>query len=674
MTLFKNSSKEKVLSETTTFWLSVSGGILVLILISLIVFWLSPKVRIELKILGPDKVRAGEETTFEVVAKNKGNVILENCEVVFQYPKGAISEKAPLETIKIEGKFLPKEEKKFQFKMAFLGKEGEIEDLKAWLNFSPKGKEIVKQQIVSFPVTIAQVPIDLVLDLPEKVEVIPKQTSNLSFRIKYLSLSTTTFSNLKLKVETPPSFTFQESNPVSENLQFDIEKLESGQGGEVEILGKVQAKENEEFPVKVSLVSFVRGEEILLKEVEKRGVTFIPNFFVYQKINGEENFLPFPGQRLHYQIFFKNLQDKPALNLELTVVLEGNLFDFNSIEAPNGEFHPGDNSISWSGEKVSSLRYLTPGEEGNVDFWIKLKNDYLPKDKGDFNPKISSRVFLAGFGKTFTNKVHSLVKISQEGYYHDKYQIFENTGPFPPRVGEATTYTLVWRISNYYNQLENVKVSAYLPSYVKVKTQKAESGSLKIIGSEERVSRYPEIPSDFRFTTPLYYGVRSNDVYYLQIILQEEVPTVYKKTTPITGYFGNVTLSAVKAFQIKFKDEILTPQGLKEAPGYVDELTMKKLNELLAKGLPGGETQIVWELPKIEPGTGVFSQPLMAAFQVEVVPSMKQRGLILTLIKEVNLVGIDQWTTFLVYAKDDAVDTTLPDDPLIEDHSNVQVR
>ena len=52
----------------------------------------------------------------------------------------------------------------------------------------------------------------------------------------------------------------------------------------------------------------------------------------------------------------------------------------------------------------------------------------------------------------------------------------------------------------------------------------------------------------------------------------------------VTGYFGPLTLAAVKRFQQKYWQEILSPWGLtKDQPtGFVGKSTRAKINQLLS--------------------------------------------------------------------------------------------
>ncbi|MDD3940808.1 MAG: peptidoglycan-binding domain-containing protein, partial [Candidatus Pacebacteria bacterium] len=51
---------------------------------------------------------------------------------------------------------------------------------------------------------------------------------------------------------------------------------------------------------------------------------------------------------------------------------------------------------------------------------------------------------------------------------------------------------------------------------------------------------------------------------------------------PITGFFGQQTFEATKAFQKKYASEILTPWDIQDATGYFYKSTQYKANNLLS--------------------------------------------------------------------------------------------
>jgi len=42
-------------------------------------------------------------------------------------------------------------------------------------------------------------------------------------------------------------------------------------------------------------------------------------------------------------------------------------------------------------------------------------------------------------------------------------EVFGYSGPIPPRVGEATTYTIICQVKNYYSLVKDIKVKTVLP-------------------------------------------------------------------------------------------------------------------------------------------------------------------------------------------------------------------
>jgi peptidoglycan hydrolase-like protein with peptidoglycan-binding domain len=672
--------KEKIQSASSSFrtWRASERMALVITLLSaaliLIIFVVTinffvPKTRVEISISHPETAKTGEEITYTVTVKNTGTVLLKNPELVFSYPSFSLPETTLYERRKIEDLY-PRQEKILTFKTRLFGMKGEVRNFETWLNYSKEGgTEIIRSKVAHFSTVISEVPIDLVLDIPEKAPVHPKEKSEFIFRIRYFSFIEETISNLKLSVDFPPDFNFQESIPsMDEGQNFEIAILEPSAAGSVEVTGTFPAgyEIGKELEFSAQLSINLEGIDVPLKKELASAITYEPVFSFSQKINNQESYLPYSGEELYFEIYFENVQDEPLRDLSLTTVLEGSLFDLETIEAPLGTFTEGTSFISWDGEKIPELRYLTPGQEGKVEFWVTLKDDYKPKDISETNTLISNRVILGGFEREFRNRISSLVKITQEGYFRDKYGFFENSGPQPPRVAEATQYTIVWKIENYYNWLEDVVVKASLPTGVSVRSIRPAQGEIKFLTSPTVISSYPDIPTTFRFEEPLYEGLRNAEVAYLQLILKTEVPRLYPARIPATGYFGPITLGAVKGFQEKYKKEILEPQGL-PASGQVDELTRSKLNDLLSKVTPPGFGEVTWEVGKVKPGTGALEDPLTAAFQISFTPEMAQKGEIATLINEIKILAKDQWTGLLLSTNGEAIDTTLPHDPTVKD-------
>mgnify|MGYP000635407757 CR=1 FL=1 len=86
----------------------------------------------------------------------------------------------------------------------------------------------------------------------------------------------------------------------------------------------------------------------------------------------------------------------------------------------------------------------------------------------------------------------------------------------------------------------------------------------------------------------LYYGLMNDpEVRCLQEFLKSQGPEIYPEGL-VTGYFGPLTLSAVKRFQQKYWKEILAPWGLtqNQPTGFVGPTTRAKINQLLLQLQP----------------------------------------------------------------------------------------
>jgi len=427
---------------------------------------------LKLEILAPSEAALAEEIEYLVKYKNNGDIRLEEPRLIFEYPKYSIVEGNVSRIEKSLDDIYPGEEKTISFKAKLLGREGEVRLAKTWLSYRPKNLKARYESATTFTTTIKSVPLTFEFDLPGKIE----SGKDFRFRVNYFSNVTELLTDLRIQVDYPFGFEFIESSPRSlEKNEWVIPVLNKSQGGRIEVSGRLSGEIGEARIFRAKLGIWREGEFISLKETEK-GVEIIkPLIYLRQEINGNPQYIASPEDWLHYEIYFKNIGDDALNNLFMICNLEGEAFDFQTLKSDLGNFEPGDNSVVFDWRRVSKLQYLAPMEEGRVDFWVKLKDD-LGMTK---NPILRNKVFISQVKEEFVTKISSKLEIVQKGYYED--EVFGNSGPIPPKVGEKTSYTIIWQVKNYYSDVKDVKVKAVLPPQVNL-TEK--------IFPEEAVSKF----------------------------------------------------------------------------------------------------------------------------------------------------------------------------------------
>jgi len=161
------------------------------------------------------------------------------------------------------------------------------------------------------------------------------------------------------------------------------------------------------------------------------------------------------------------------------VELDTKALDFESVRASLGSWKKDSRIILWDSRMLPELRALGPYREGRAEFWVKVKDDFSDLRTDDRNLIIISRITIGREKEEFRVPVNSKIELTQQAFYTMPDEVLayfpsdeegkktENIGPAPPVVGETTSYTILWSLKNYFNNLTSVKVRATLPPYVK---------------------------------------------------------------------------------------------------------------------------------------------------------------------------------------------------------------
>lgn len=484
---------------------------LIVAFVSLGFFWWQStsysKEVLKLEILGPKDVSVGENIEYIVRFKNNGNVRLENPELIFEYPTGAIinSEKILLyDSEKLGGNIYPGQERTFKFSTRLLGEEGSIKIAKATLSFKPKDLNMRNEVYTEFLSTIKKVPISLDFNLPSKVTSVDKA---FSFSINYASEVAYSLKDLSIFIDYPNDFEFLYSNPKAlDEKQWDINNLNQYESGKIELSGIKKSDAQSAFTVKMGIWN--NNEFIVLKEVTSWLKVVAPSLYVSQKVNNAYDYVAKRGDSLHFEISFRNIGEEPLRDLILISKLDGSLFDLNTVNAPSAKYAKGDNSLLFESKAFSKLEFLDVDEVGTVEFWVDLKKDITQNILSQSSQKIKNIVSVGQTREEFITKIETDLLAKQHVDTSNKFM--QSSGPYPLQVNKTSKLTIVWEASNTFNDVGGATMRAIIPENgTFIKEESHESNGLTFnqetselvwdIGSVSAGTGYTKEPSRIAF-------------------------------------------------------------------------------------------------------------------------------------------------------------------------------
>jgi len=438
-------------------------AVLVVVAVGYIIFraGIFSKEILKLEILGVENAKIGDEIEYTVVYKNNGNFVLQNPRLTFVLPENSLTEDSKIILIKNLEDIYPGEQNSLKFKARLFGKEGDYKTAKASLSYIPKNITATYESHTTFLTKIDTSPITLTFDLPTKAE----KGKTLQYAVNYFSNIDYPLENLSVRIDPIPGFDFVSADPISlDGLEWKLKTLNKAQGGRINISGIVSGDTNNDLSFVAKLGMWQNGMFVVVKEASSNVQIIQPLLLITQQVNGSGSYVASPGDTLNYKVVFTNIGSTPFDNLYMVARLDGSAFDLSTLQAGNGgQVQSNDNMIIWDYNQVSALKYLDVQQNGEVNFSVKLKKDWVPP-QNEAESVITDSINISQITQKFTVKVSSGLVVSQKAYFLDPN--IQNSGPIPPEVGKATKYTINWEIKNYSGDIKNVKVKAVLPQNV----------------------------------------------------------------------------------------------------------------------------------------------------------------------------------------------------------------
>lgn len=456
---------------------------IVLLIAAISSFWVSgPSFRdkdVAFELEGPTQVTAGDEVVYKIKYSNETRSTLSKLDLVFVYPEGSA-------VLSADGKITdgysddftidklePGEKGEKEFRAFLIGEKGSIKVAKATISFRSGTLSSVFEKNVSLSTTIINAPITLTLVAPPNVV----SGAAIQYILDYRNITDEDTSDLILEFDYPDGFNFRQSDPKPDtgNNSWIIKSIKKGTGSRITISGILTGKEGESKVASVKLKRKISGDYIDYQKASAATVISNPVLGAEISVNSSMDYTASLGDRLQYVIKYSNNSNINFSGMNLSVKLEGDTFDFSTLDTRGGFYDDSSKTITWNPSIVSDFGNFTPGVKGQINFNIALKSSFpslIPGASQDKFVKVSAKFGTmnvpSGFegdevavSSALVTKVTTQPAFNQTVYYNDPN--FGSTGPFPMKVGEETYFTVHWRLTNPGNDVENVQVVSKLP-------------------------------------------------------------------------------------------------------------------------------------------------------------------------------------------------------------------
>ena len=487
----KKSAAQKVsdLWATQFFWLAlififiVGGAVFVF-------FYLSTRGQeATIAIHGNERIEAGKLITLSTSFKNTSRTALREVELSVVLPEGSrvrednIESESPSRIIREIKDLAPGEEGLVEIRVRIFGREGEEKTVQSALLYRPENLRARFSVRTEKAFLISHVPLATTWEITE----ILSRGQEAEFKVRYISNADIPFDNMYIKLEYPPGFTFKESVPqeqVEEGI-WALGTLDPGESGFISVKGIITGDEGEikSFRAGVGTFNEITRQWSAYSEASGETKIAVTPLFISASLERHSGEFINPGESLFFMVRYRNNTSSTIRNVTLRTFLEmgpeldssSGFLDFSSLSIDGkGVFSALDRAVVWGPANVAELRELAPGKEESLSFNIQTKERPPVRRDSDKNliVRLRSRIDAAGIppeleGINLTSedkveyKVRSRILFGARAIYGSSP--ITNSGPLPPKVGEKTTYTIVWEIRNFTNDLRDVEVKATLP-------------------------------------------------------------------------------------------------------------------------------------------------------------------------------------------------------------------
>ncbi|MBU1160024.1 DUF11 domain-containing protein [Patescibacteria group bacterium] len=439
----------------------------------------SSKISIEIE--SPQRVQAGQPSKLDFFIENNNETALESVNMIVDFPQGVFSsdgqelvrERYTID--RIESNKTIETSKSF----IFWGEENQEKNIKIELEYRLEDSNAIFVKEKEYSLIINDPALGISINLPK--EAVANQETKIEVNI--VSNTDSVIKDLNLEISYPPGFQFLGASPQpskNDNIWI-LGDLVSHQQRKIILTGSINGQDSEEKGFRIQAgIKDRDGNLITLGSLGDSLFVKRPFLDLDMVFNSSDESEPviFGGDFVKGEILWKNNLKDNISDVVIEIRLSGKSLNEKNINADKGSYRSFDKVLVWNSNNISQLKLIKPGESGRASFNFSILSPLPIQSADDKNFSIKIDVSIKGTAmssdtgsNSISNdisrelKVSSLLQLASKALYYTGD--FSNTGPLPPKVGQETTYTVVWSLGNTSNDFSGVKVKAFLPNYAR---------------------------------------------------------------------------------------------------------------------------------------------------------------------------------------------------------------
>ncbi len=444
--------------------------------------------KLDLAIEGPEQITVGQEVTYFINYRNPLNEPLSNVELRINFPNDFSATKNLPEPSGAGlwrlGALAAEQSGTVTVRGKFTGALGTLSAVQAMAAYRSSGAAKDMQAIAAKNVTYSQSVLEGWIQVPEKA--VPGDHIALLYHVK--NTGRDTMEGLEARVGLPDGFTPDDKNLGQAKLEgrtykLPLAPLAAASSTEISVVGVFASGFGGD--AKVVGQTGILGQDGNFSMMQKSEAAFpvlAGDLSLKLVVNGSDQAtrsLGF-GDQLQTAIGFENTADEPLKNVKIQLAVETvaldqgqevldkfQLVDLAAAAKASSSTLEGRRLV-WDAKAKSEFKEIAPHGLGELETLLAIS----PNATGT-RPMAVRLTVIADMevGKIKRSvqmapmvfKLRSDARFSSQARFYTEEGAPIGSGPLPPKVGEPTTYRIVWSVDKKIHALKDMEAVAVLP-------------------------------------------------------------------------------------------------------------------------------------------------------------------------------------------------------------------